>query len=115
MSGFLPSAEMMNIGLVAARVGLQINSKGVTARETRPVNASCKLQRNEAIVNEPPEPTAIMLPSLAPAIADFNPEISVVAASASVASRCDSSLSYGVMVGLFAIRLAVPFGPTSRL
>ena len=36
MSGFLPSAEIKKTGLDEARVGLQMISSGVDARETPP-------------------------------------------------------------------------------
>jgi hypothetical protein len=70
MSGFVPSAEIRKAGLADASVGLHIISNGVDGRETRPVYASCKLHNNDATVNEPPEPTAIILDSLAARIAD---------------------------------------------
>jgi hypothetical protein len=93
MSGFFPSAETMKIGLVDANVGLQINSSGVTARETRPVNASCKLQSREDTVNDPPEPTAMILASLAAAIAVLSFLISADVAASTVSPIFDSSCS----------------------
>lgn len=93
MSGFFPSAETINIGLVEAKLGLQMSSSGVTARETRPVNASCKLQSREATVNDPPEPIAIMLASLAPTTASFNFLMSADAAEPTVAPIFDNSCS----------------------
>ena len=76
MSGFFPSAEIRKTGLDAASVGLQISSSDVAAREILPVYDSCRLHRSEAIVNEPPKPTPIMLDSLAPVIAPMTLETS---------------------------------------
>ena len=93
MSGFFPSAEMINIGLDEAKLGLQISSSGVTARETRPVNASCRLQSSEATVNDPPEPIAIMLASLAPTTASLSFLMSADAAHPTVSPILDNSCS----------------------
>ena len=107
MSGFLPSAEIRNTGLVDANVGLQISSSGVDGRDTRPVYASCRLQSSEATVKEPPEPTPIILKSLAPAIAFFTRWISVLSARSYVVSSLSSSISYFVRVICLPDRLSM--------
>ena len=96
MSGFFPSAEIKNTGLADARVGLQMSSSGVDGRDTRPVYASCRLQRSEATVNDPPDPTPITLNSLAPEIAVFIRWISVSSDRVYVVSIRPNSVSYFV-------------------
>jgi hypothetical protein len=57
-------------------------SSGVEGRDTRPVYASCRLHSNDATVNEPPEPTPIMLASAVLAMASFNASMSAAHAAA---------------------------------
>lgn len=76
MSGFFPSAEIMKTGLAAASVGLQMISRGVEGRDTRPVYDSCRLHSSDATVKDPPDPTAMIPDSAVLAIARCNRSIS---------------------------------------